>query len=294
MRNASRSETAGRLPASDGNFSRAARRDVRRKVRLATELGLYSVTAHGEVWTLRLSNSPTPTRDPASGLHAAGEAGDARNGALSGRKQRSLDRAAKHRALCAKADALRVRHLLKWWSKDSGDGPPPLPPPPGLPPSPPPPMATTLQPPPPPPPQQQQEAKDDARASKRDAPPSPAVGDSPAAPRAKRALPLTSPRQTQASTGKLPPTPRAPGVQVAANRGADQPGTDTTCWQCGCSEAAAVSAVKHHYGINEARTRPWFFVRHEGGIRWHCYPCLRVLNGLEASSSRTEAQREAG
>ena len=168
MRNASRNETAGRLPATDGNFSRAARRDVRRKVRLATELGLYSVTAQGEVWTLRLSSSPTPTRASAAGLHAAETTEDARNAALSSRKRRSLDRAVRHRALCAKADALRARHLLKWWSKDCGDGPPPPPPPlpPGLPPSPPPPMTTMQQPPPPPPPQQQQEAKDDARASK--------------------------------------------------------------------------------------------------------------------------------
>ena len=55
-----------------------------------------------------------------------------------------------------------------------------------------------------PPTKQQQEQMDDDRAPKRDAPPSPAVGDSPSAPRAKRTLLLPPPTLPPPS---IPPSP---------------------------------------------------------------------------------------
>ena len=178
---------ARREPVALRRLSAAARRSIRQRVALATELNLHSVAAAGSVWTLRHAE-PRPAKLPKEEDQGSAHASSARK---EKEKQRSKERAAAHRARCARVDAFRVAAAFKQWcSQDSNSTTaattvvaPPLPP--TLPPPPPPPPAPETQLPSPPPQQQPREPMDEDRGAVRMRSP-PEHGASPIVPHAQR------------------------------------------------------------------------------------------------------------
>ena len=160
-------------------MSKSARRRVRQAVKLAAELGnVYSVKLQGVVWTLR---HPEKQPEPKSKSADTGE-GCAAN-------TRRAEKSAARLAEFQTALRFRIGTFFMRWSqstqlRSSPQALPPPPIPPLLQPSPKPTTMVSQQPPTQQPPPEQ---KDDERASKR-TPSTPAAGDSPAEPRAKRTL----------------------------------------------------------------------------------------------------------
>ena len=102
---------ARRMPVALRRLSAAARRCIRQRLALAVELNLHSVAVAGSVWTLRHAE-PKPKKLPEETEPGSAHASSERR---SKEQQRSRERAAAHRARCARADAFRVGAAFKRW-----------------------------------------------------------------------------------------------------------------------------------------------------------------------------------
>ena len=185
-------ETTPRRP-----LTKAARRDVRRRLALAAEMKVFSVSIDGVVWTLfhpeMRAHKPSSPDDPAGGAAQGSSAST-----ISRRSERSAKRLTDFRK--ARRNWLAI--LFRQWKQLRRPQllAPPLqqPPPPPLPllplPQPSPTALATQQQPP-------QQQMDDERAPKRSVDASKAQGDSPSTPRAKRTLALGQPPPS------IPPSP---------------------------------------------------------------------------------------
>ena len=291
MRNAHRNASttrARRKPAALWGLSAAARRGIRQRVALATELNLHSVAVAGTVWTLRHTSLANQLpQGPTSGSASCDTSTREQR-----TKQRSLERAKAHRLRCEAVDALRVKRAFKWWQSLSQPALPFAPPmAPPLPPTlPPPPEPPPEAPQPSPPPQQQRHEgvsrMDDERGVVR-VRSSPSAGASPIAPHAQRVrrelvLPLpppSAPPPPPSSNPKGETTPRlSQNKQSAEGASSWSPAYDMVI----DGIASSVSIVSSERASSAppcdlCGNPPCIVVSIEGALRGLCSVCMTSL-----------------
>ena len=221
-------EAAEYRAAADAELlRRIARTDAAARRGIHRLAGIACVAGYGEI-TVAGVKLRQPAAVSQEGAEPSGSDGRRRTGPS--KQRRSSARAAKHRALCATADRNRLRRVFQVWHQQCRRSTPQeaerAEPPPQQPARAAPPAASAVQPPPIPPvspmqppapdapsdadvraaeAHQQVCSMEDERAPKRDAPPSPAVDESP---RAKRTLPSNPPLPLHTPPSCQPPRER--------------------------------------------------------------------------------------
>ena len=99
------------------NFSRAARRDVRRAAAIAEDLNMHSVRIHGDgsvTWTPKWTNTSAKPQHNS----CKGDTGSNTSTSLT-HAEKSRARQQEFYALLDKARRFRASAVLRWWSRDA-------------------------------------------------------------------------------------------------------------------------------------------------------------------------------